>query len=129
MQTIESIKAVIADCQYNDWMFRVDTNEGGTPYVQVLFKDKDRISGKEEIQRCRKWMLSYHMGNSEVVRTVFQAIQGAVAHEVNEAFKYKGARIFNPHMDYDELAQVITAKIVGIELRDESTYVPTVPKV
>ena len=126
MQTIESIKAVIADCQYNDWMFRVDTNEGGTPYVQVLFKDKDRITGKEEIQRCRKWMLSYHMGNSEVVRTVFQAIQGAVAHEVNEAFKYKGTRIFNPHMDYDELAQAIRGKVVGVQLRDESTYVPTV---
>ena len=126
MQTIETIKAVIADCQYNDWMFRVDINDGGTPYVQVLFKGKDRITGKEEIQRCRKWMLSFHMGNSEIVRTVFQAIQGAVAHELTEAFKYKGARIFNPHMDYDELAVAIKNKVVGLQLRDEATYTPTV---
>lgn len=126
MQTLESIKAVVSDIQFNDWTFRVDTYSDGTPYIQVLFVDKDRITGNEEIQRCRKWVLSFHMVNSEIVRTAFKAVTAAMEHEVEEAFKYKGARIFNPHVDLDKLADNMLNGRVGVSLRDESGYKPTV---
>lgn len=128
MQTLESIKALVSECRFNDWMFRVDTYSDGTPYVQVLFMDKDRITGKEELQRCRKWVLSLHSTNSEIIRAVFKAVEAAMLHEVQEAFKFRGARIYNPHMDLEELADAINAKAVGLSLRDETTYVPTVAK-
>lgn len=127
MQTLESIKALVNECSFNDWMFRVDANKDGTPYVQVLFMDKDRITGKEELQRCRKWILSLHSTNSEIIRAVFKAVEAAMLHEVQEAFKFRNARIYNPHMDLEELADAINAKSVGISLRDESGYVPTIP--
>lgn len=126
MQTIESIKSIVSDISFNDWMFRVGENSDGTPFIQVLFKDTDRISGSVEIQRCRKWQLSYHMVNSEVVRTAFKAVEAAMLHEVQEAFKYKGARVFNPHADLDQLADAMNSKVVGVSLRDETNYIPTV---
>jgi hypothetical protein len=128
MQTLESINALVAECQFNDWMFRVDAYGDGTPYVQVLFMDKDRITGKEELQRCRKWVLSLHSTNSEIIRAVFKAVEAAMLHEVQEAFKFRGARIYNPHMDLEDLADAINAKAVGLSLRDETTYVPTINK-
>jgi hypothetical protein len=127
MQTLASIRALVQECKFNDWTFRVDEYADGTPYVQVLFMDKDRISGKEELQRCRKWVLSLHSTNSEIIRAVFKAVEGAMIHEVQEAFKFRGARIYNPHLDLEELADAINAKAVGVSLRDESAYVPTVP--
>ena len=128
-QTIESITSIVENCEFNDWMFRVGVSNDNTPYLQVLFKDKDRITGVEEIQRCRKWQLSYHMVNSEVVRTAYKAVEAAMLHEVQEAFKYRGARIFNPHVDLDALAESMRSGEVGVSLRDESNYVPTVTKV
>lgn len=122
MQTLDSIKEIVSNVSLNDWKFHLGQYGDGTPYVQVLFLDKDRITGTEELQRCRKWILSYHMTTSEVVRTAHKAAQGAVLHEVDEAFKYKGARIFNPHVDLDTLADAIKDKVVSISLRDESTY-------
>jgi hypothetical protein len=126
MQTLDTIKAVAAQIQYNDWKFHIGTYSDGTPYIQVLFLDKDRITGVEEIQRCRKWVLSFHMVNSEIVRTAFKAVHAAMDHELEEAFKYRGVRIFNPHMDLDSLAEAIHNHDVGIFLRENNNYVPSV---
>lgn len=129
MLTLEEIKNLVNECQFNDWMFRVDTYADGTPYLQVLFKDKDRITGIEEIQRCRKWVLSLHSTNSEIVRAAFKAVEAAALHEVQEAFKFRGARIYNPHMDLEELADCINSHAISVSLRDETAYVPTVAAV
>lgn len=125
-QTLETIKSIVSNVSFNDWTFRVGTNADDSPYLQVLFIDKDRITGAEEIQRCRKWQLSYYMVNSEVVRTAFKAVEAAMLHEVQEAFKYKGARVYNPHVDLDSLADALNNRTVAISLRDESNYNPTV---
>lgn len=129
MQTLESIKSVVENISFNDWMFRVGTSGDNTPFLQVLFKDIDRITGVEEIQRCRKWQLSYHMVNSEIVRTAFKAVEQAMLHEVQETFKYKGARVYNPHVDMDMLADAMNQRSVGVSLRDESNYNPSITSV
>ena len=129
MLTLDDIKATVAQIDFNDWHFHVGTYEDGQPYLQVLFYDKDRITGERELQRCRKWVLSFHMVNSEVVRTAFQAVMAAMKHEVEEAFRYKGRRIFNPHMDLDKLADAMVEGTVGVSLRDETNYVPSVTSI
>lgn len=128
MQTLESVKTIVANCSFNDWTFFVglDPENDNRIYVQVLFKDKDRITGEDSIQRCRKWYLSAHMVNSEVVRTAFKAVEAAVIHETQEAFKYRGVRVYNPHMDLDALADAMLAGKVGVSLREDNGYMPTV---
>ena len=120
MQTMESLQAIIGDISFKDWNIRLDryANEGPA-YIQCLFLDKDRHTGNVELQRCRKWVLSFFMTDSEVVRTVFLAIQQAVVHEAQEEFKYRGARIYNPHHDYNDLASTILAHKIRVSVREE----------
>lgn len=118
MQTIENIERIVSEISFKDWTIKVGQYECKTPYLQVLFYDADRITGEKELQRCRKWILSYHMVDSEVIRTAFKAIETAMLHEVQEEFKYKGVRIFNPHLDLDELVDSIKNKEVGISIRE-----------
>ena len=121
----ETIQSIVDQLEYADWTFRLGETKG-VPFLQILFTDADRITGKVEVQRCRKWQLSYFMVRSEVVRTAFQAVQAAVLHETQEAFKYRGARIFNPHADLDSLAEAMLNNQVRLSLRTEDNYVPTV---
>lgn len=65
----------------------------------------------------RKWALSPHMVTSEVVRTAYFAIMQAEHHEIDEKFTYKGAAVYNPHMDLDALADEIHASKIPDEVR------------
>ncbi len=56
----------------------------------------------------RKWFLSPHMCKNEIIRTAYKAIECAVAHEMNENFLYKGVAIMTPHMDYEEIVNIMT---------------------
>lgn len=122
----ETIQSIVDQLEYSNWKFRLGKSGDGVPFLQILFTDKDRITGKVEVQRCRKWQLSYHMVRSEIVRTAFQAVQAAVLHETQEGFKYRGARVYNPHIDLDSVADAMLNNQVRLSLRTEDNYVPTV---
>jgi hypothetical protein len=55
----------------------------------------------------RKWFISPHMCQNEVIRTAYKAIECAVAHEMNENFLYRDVAIMTPHMDYDEIVDIM----------------------
>ena len=46
------------------------------------------------------------MCRQEVVGVVFSAIEKAELHEMREFFRYRGASIYNPHIDPDVLVAV-----------------------
>lgn len=52
----------------------------------------------------RKWMLSEHMTDSELVQTAFKACLAWEEHECRESFLYRGQRVFGPHFDVDVLS-------------------------
>lgn len=51
----------------------------------------------------RKWYLSDHMVEGEIVQTALAAAVMAEEHEAREAFTYCGVRVFNPHISIDAL--------------------------
>lgn len=55
----------------------------------------------------RKWYVSPHMTDGEIVQTVFLAIRTAQEHELREQFKFKGMRVFDPHYDIHNLIAFI----------------------
>lgn len=57
-----------------------------------------------------KRYLSPHMCRQEIVGAVFGLIQDAEMHEVREWFRYRGASIYNPHLDPDVLVEVARKK-------------------
>lgn len=110
MQTLENVNKIISLIQYKDWKFVVLTKGDGF-LIQVQFMGEDTDgSGQMELQKCRKWFISQHSGDSEIIRSCFLAIRQAEEHELCERFLYKGQQIYNPHLDMDRMADFITAK-------------------
>ena len=68
--------------------------------------DSQKRDGTRTPWKSGKRYLSQHMCRQELVGAVFGLIKDAEMHEVHEWFRYKGASIFNPHLDPDVLADV-----------------------
>lgn len=54
----------------------------------------------------RKWLLSEHMTDGEIVQTAFLATMTAMEHEARERFTYKGQSVFDPHYDIEKLVEL-----------------------
>jgi hypothetical protein len=107
MLSPEELRAILNDVTYKDgWelVLGLPAPDAGTPYLKWVFTAPDIHSGEPEIQHCRKWQLSYHMTNSELVRTAYKAVLAAEEHEAAEAFHYKNVMVYNPHMNVEQLA-------------------------
>lgn len=124
MLTFEDIKHIVAEIRYKDWNF--DVIEGpntfydwpSNPLLRVRFRDP--ITGNT--QKGRKWVISYHMTKSEVVLTAFKAVITAEEHEARELFRYRGSKIFNPHIDVDKMVE-LTRKLENLDIREKSVAV------
>lgn len=64
----------------------------------------------------KKFAVSPYMAHGELVKTFLVAALGYGEHEVREAFKYRGRRIFGPHIDVEELWEIAE----NTEVRDAS---------
>lgn len=113
LQTKDSLLLLVQGCSFGDW--NIDLKfDSDRPYVQLSFMGTCDYTGKTELQHCRKYTLSYEMCDSEVVRTVFVAINQAMLHEVEEKFKFKGRRIYNPHRDVHALWEISNSQNVDV---------------
>ena len=95
---LEGIKDIIQKVAYKDYRI-VLRMEDWRPYLQVQFEAPDMHTGVVETQYCRKWMISFYMTDTEIVRTAYKAVLAAVEHEVGEFFTFGGEPVFRPHMD------------------------------
>ena len=121
MQTLESIKTLIKGIKFNDWDFIVNTTKE-VPYVQIKFWAPGSFAGSDklELQSCRKWILSYHMCDEEIVSTAFKAMLAAIEHEAREQFLWEGQAIYRPHLDIRTLHDISSRNLV--DTRDETDY-------
>ena len=106
LQTMDSLEDILAEVLYSNFEF-VLREHNGSPYLQIAFDAPDADTGEIETQWCRKWVLQFTMTNTEVVRTAYKAAEAAVLHEFQEQFRYRGARVFDPHMDVEWLVDVL----------------------
>ncbi len=104
------VRLILHEVRYKDWQFRVGPMGDGF-FLQVLFAAPDNdaqpgtVAPLPELQHGRKWYVSPHMTQSEVVQTAFSAVRWAEEHELRELFLYRGERIFGPHHDVNALAR------------------------
>ena len=84
----------------DDWKFRVGAMGEGC-FLQVAFTDRQ---GRP--WRGRKWYVSRHAGDGEIVQTALKAILTAVEHEVRESFLFDGKAIFHPHHSIESLLAI-----------------------
>ena len=75
-----------------------DKNGNGRLYLQIQFDEVDNVTGAEDYRAyCRKFYLSPHMTDEEVIRTFALAVKTFEEHEANEWLKFDGYRVLNPH--------------------------------
>ncbi|QIG67193.1 hypothetical protein [Rhizobium phage RHEph15] len=128
MLTIGQIEELVEACSYKPgWSVNLHrgeaTNTGSEfeynrPYIQVCVSCEAEASmesagpnkGRRFAWNGSKVYLSRHMCRQEIVSAVYGAIERAELHEIREWFRYRGASIFNPHLDPDVLAEVARKK-------------------
>lgn len=106
------LDAIINDITYKDWSIYVDEKNTNWYLYVAFLADGD-------IQKGRKWYVSPHSTRSEVVQTALLAILTAEEHEARETFRYKGAKIFGPHIDVDFLVESVKVKR-NLDIRPEA---------
>lgn len=85
--------------------FKFDSR--GYFYAQIVDLDGVcNVTGAAMPWGGRKWLLSMHKTDSEIVQTVFKALMTAVEHEVREQFLYKEVPVLDPHLDIEKLVEL-----------------------
>ena len=109
MKAIVDFQFILSNIQYKNWKINV-FSDADRVYLQVSFISSCSKTGKSELQKGRKWLLSPFMTKSEVVATAFKACLTAEEHECRENFLYKNSLIFGPHFDVDRLVDLCDNK-------------------
>lgn len=98
--------AILRLVRFPGYTFRVvGLFDGHIPtYLQASFMAPCAVEGGGLLlQRTRKWQLSAHMTPSELVQTALKCVLTSLEHEAREHFTYRGAAIFGPHFDVEQL--------------------------
>ncbi len=113
MLTNEEILSIISRITYKPGWSVLMGFDGDRPFIQVEVDetaeaslDSAKRDGSRTPWKSAKRYLSRHMCRQEVVGAVFGLLKDAELHEIHEWFRYRGASIFNPHLDPDVLATV-----------------------
>jgi hypothetical protein len=96
---------------FSNWLIRLvhDRKSGAVDpryYIQVhAHDDACARTGSPYEWDGRAWLLREDMTDSEILRTAFLAVRGAVEHELFEKFLIDGKRPFDPHLNLSNLAE------------------------
>jgi len=100
--TIEKLQTILSNIKCFDRNFKVSEVVIGHDlgwHLQVTYFEADIHTGKEELQKSRKWLISDNDTESDVVHTAFAAVMRSYDHVVQEHFTYYGRRVYSPHFD------------------------------
>jgi len=93
-----------------------DKKWGKRLYLQIFYNAPCTKTGKIEEWKGRKWYLSPHMTESEVIFTAYSACEAAVKHEIMEGFKFDNQIVINPHVDFRKLLEVSPNEVQRIHI-------------
>ena len=94
---------------------RVADHPEGRTFLQIYKETVCNRTGEPYRDGGRKWDVSIHATESEIVLTVFKAILTFTEHELREQFEYKGFKILDPHTDVNSLILACQQKDVRSE--------------
>ena len=98
----ERIRNLLAQCAYPSFKYEL-LDEDGRLFLRVNGFAPDNVSGDPITWIGRKWRLSEHMTDGEVVQTAWLATLTAIEHEARENFRFQGVTVFDPHYDIHKL--------------------------
>lgn len=114
IESLDFLAAFVARVDYPGFTFCVG-QKGDGYLLNVEFRD-----AKRELQRGRKWYISRHATESEIIHTCLLAVLTAEEHEAREHFLFDGKPIFHPHHTLPALESIA-------ECIDARPWPPEVP--
>jgi hypothetical protein len=104
-ELVARVKELIRNVIFPDYTFRVTESHGGV-HLHAEYMDADIYTRAWEMQTTRRWKLTPYMTDSEIVQTMFKCCMTSYEHRCREAFQYKGARVYGPHFDVEDLVKL-----------------------
>lgn len=100
VERIREVVSKIKNQMFSTWEYQVKELPDGHPYLVIHETNgRDNVTGADGFTwNSRKWLLSVHMTETEIVNTAWLATKQAIMHELGENFLYSGKMVFNPHM-------------------------------
>lgn len=83
----------------------------GRVYIQLEYNSACNKDGENDYWKGRKWYLSEHMTDDEIIKTCYAAFEACVKHEIMEGFKVDGKMLFNPHINFEALLSISDKEI------------------
>ena len=84
----------------------IDKKFGRRIYLRVSYLARCTKGEIAKLYFGRKWYLSSHMLDDEIIKTAYTAFKMAVEHEILEGFKVDDKVLFNPHINFEELLKI-----------------------
>jgi hypothetical protein len=106
---IQEIAELLKDIKFPGMEFVVGPDRDGAK-IQGRYIEKDIVTGQDEFQYTRKWLISPYATKSEIIQTAFKLCLTSMEHRTREHFRYKRKAIFGPHFDVDALWEVCNDK-------------------
>lgn len=105
------LAAIVERCEYPVFSFVTGMDgdaEAPQYWLRVECNDGFCTKTGEPMNWCgRKWRLSQHMTDGEIVFTAFKALLTALEHEAREMFKFDGVTVADPHVDVHKLVEFL----------------------
>lgn len=101
-----SVDCSLAGVDFELMVLKDLKNPKGRTFLQIWYDSPRSKTGKVGTRKGRKWYLSSHMIDDEIIKTCFAAFEAAVKHEILEGFRVANVIIFNPHLNYKELIKI-----------------------
>jgi hypothetical protein len=98
--TLRKVREILAGVAFGNRSFQCEEAPGGF-HIYLSGIEPDSYTGEPSMQIGRRWFVSVECTPSDVVRTAFKAVATWAEHEARETFKYRGVRVFGPHLDID----------------------------
>jgi hypothetical protein len=83
----------------------------GRIFLQVIYDAPCTKTNTVQEWHGRKWYLSKHMTDDEIVKTAYVAFESCIKHEIMEGFKVDNIILFNPHINFEELLKISDKEI------------------
>lgn len=98
MRTKAEIEAIVSQIRVPGKALRV-LEKGDGFLLQLTYVEPDVWTGVPEEQHARKWYVSAHATETEIVETAWAAAQRSALHQLAEHFTYRGRLVYSPHFD------------------------------
>lgn len=106
MLTLAEMNEIVNDVKCQDYKFQVEDHDDDGFLVQMITRPE------------RKWYVSKHSTETEVVNTLFDAVECYKRHELKETFLYKDVAVFAFDLNVDDLVWCTNNEEIDLDTRE-----------